>query len=148
MPSREYPSSPLVGVGVLVRNGGKVLLVKRRFEPDKGLWALPGGLVKLGEKVRDAAVREIEEETGIKIRIKRLIDVVDKIVLDDSGSVKYHFVIVDFEGEPIDGELRADPEVEDARWVEVDELSKMPLSETTRDLLARAGVLRDEGLKS
>ncbi|MHC1627962.1 MAG: NUDIX hydrolase [Candidatus Nezhaarchaeales archaeon] len=142
MSSREYPSRPLVGVGVLVVHEDKVLLIKRRMDPDKGLWAIPGGLVNLGEKIRDAAAREVLEETGVKVNIKRLIDVVDKIVLDDQGRVKYHFVIVDFEGEAMNHNLNASPEVEEAKWMSKEEIKNIELSETTKDLLVRVGFIK------
>lgn len=141
MTSREYPDRPLVGVSALVLHGGRVLLIKRRCEPDKGLWALPGGLVNLGEKVVDAAVREIFEETGIKISIKRLIDVVDKISLDENGKVKYHFVIISFEGEPLSYDIKPSSEVEEAKWVDAEEIVSMELSDKTRELLVKIGFI-------
>ena len=142
MSSREYPSRPLVGVGVLVKMKDKVLLVKRRYEPDKGLWALPGGLINLGETARNAAIREVYEETGIKISINRLIDVTDKIVLDENGKIRFHFVIIDYEGVPEGGAIRVSHEVEDVGWFGEDELKRMELSETTRELLVKEGLIK------
>lgn len=141
MSSRSYPERPLVGVGVLVFHDGKVLLVKRKNEPDRGLWAIPGGLIKLGEKVTDAAVREVFEETGIRVKIKRLIDVVDKMVLDDHGRVKYHFVIIDFEGEPLSYSPSASSDVEEARWFSAGEVKGIKLSDKTRELLIKLGFI-------
>ncbi|RLF12005.1 MAG: hypothetical protein DRJ98_02065 [Thermoprotei archaeon] len=138
---RVYPTAPLVGVGVLVLDGDRILMIRRRGEPDVGLWTIPGGLVELGEKVEDAAVREVEEETGIKVKLKRLLDVVNKIVLDEDGRVKYHFVIVDFLGEPLNLQVKPSPEVLDAAWVKLSDLQTMPITSTLRELLTKHGYL-------
>ena len=94
--AREYPSRPIVGVGVLVKRGDKVLLVRRRFDPGRGKWSIPGGLVELGETVRGAALREVYEETGLNVKLDRLLGVVDYIERDKRGRVRFHYVLVDF----------------------------------------------------
>ena len=141
---RRYPGAPIVGVGVVVLDGDRILLIKRRDEPDAGLWTVPGGLVELGEDVEDAAVREVEEETGVKVELQGLLDVVDKVVRDEQGRVKYHFVIVDFLGRPLTKEVRASPEVLDAAWVELDKLSRgeVEITSTLRQLLSKHGFIK------
>jgi len=135
---REYPSRPLVGVGVLVKDGDRFLLVKRGREPDKGLWSIPGGLVESGEGIREAGKREVEEETGLKVRIGKILEVVDIIVYDVKGKIHYHYVLIDFLGHPISGNLKIASDIMDARWVKVNELSRFPLAETLKHVLKRA----------
>lgn len=140
---RAYPEAPIVSVGVVVIDGDEILLVRRRYEPDVGLWTVPGGVVELGEEVEEAARREVEEETGVKVELLGLLDVVDKIVRDEAGRVKYHFVIVDFLGRPLTRELRPSPEVMDAAWVKLRRLEGgFPITDTLRRLLAKHGYIR------
>ncbi len=136
-PGRLYPERPLVGVGVLVRKGEEYLLIKRAAEPDKGLWSVPGGMVELGEKTAEAAAREAEEETGLLVEILDNLGVVDKIVKDDAGKVKYHFVIIDYLAEPMSGEMHHHDDALDARWVNPRDFTKYQLSPTLIDLLKR-----------
>jgi mutator protein MutT len=125
----------IVGVGVFIRENDKVLLVRRSRDPGKGKWAIPGGRLRLGEKIRDAAIREIEEETGLKIEITKLIDVVDVFTKDFKGRIKEHFVIIDFEGKVIRGELRASSDALEARWVNKSLIHKYELTESTAKFL-------------
>ncbi len=145
--SRMYPSRPLVGVGGLVVNReGKLLLVKRAFEPGLGLWAVPGGLPELGETLREALAREILEETGVKVKVKELIDVFDLIVNDEQGRVKYHYVLVDFLAEPLTEEVKPSVETPEVKWVSVKELAEYRLTPTTRRLIGKAlekGLIRE-----
>ncbi len=138
---REYPKRPFAAVSVLVVDSGKVLLVKRRFEPSQGKWTVPGGLIELGEAVRDAAVREIEEEVGLKVQLDRVLDVADSIVKDDKGSVRFHYVIVDFEAKPVGGMLLANSEAIDIGWFTYEEAAKLELTSTARKLLEKSSIL-------
>lgn len=104
--SRSYPDRPVVGVGAVVLVGGGVVLVRRGHEPLKGEWNLPGGGVELGETLREACAREVLEETGLVVEVGAAIEVFDRIMLDASGGVQYHFVLVDYVCRPIGGELR------------------------------------------
>jgi ADP-ribose pyrophosphatase YjhB (NUDIX family) len=92
---REYPSRPLVGAGAVVCDGPKVLLIKRKNPPNEGRWALPGGLVELGERVQDAVVREVKEGTGLEVVLEGLLDVATDIHLDERSRPRYHYVLVD-----------------------------------------------------
>ena len=93
---REYPDSPLVGVGAIIIQDGRVLLVKRGHPPLAGEWSIPGGVLELGETVRAAAVREAREETCLTVEPAELLGVYDRVLRDDSGRTLYHFVLIDF----------------------------------------------------
>jgi 8-oxo-dGTP diphosphatase len=134
---RFYPSQPVVGVGAIIVCDGKILLEKRRGEPGKGKWSVPGGLVELGERAEDAVVREVKEETGLDVANPELIDVVDNIVRDENGEVKYHFVIIDYFVRLKGGELRAADDAAELRWVPLDEAEKYDLTKTFRAFLQR-----------
>ncbi len=134
-PRRMYPSAPLVGVGAVAIRNANILLVKRAFEPGAGKWSIPGGLVELGEKLSEACAREMHEETGIEIEVLELINVFDMVDRDDSGKVKYHFVLVDFLTKPIGGEERPSAEVSEMKWVTRDEARKMDLTRTARKVI-------------
>ncbi len=129
---REYPEHPLTGVGAVVIQNGKILLVKRAFEPGAGKWSVPGGLVEVGEKLSEACVREAEEETGLRVKVLELINVFDMIDKDDSDKVKYHYVLVDFLVKPEGGELRPNAEVTEMRWVTREETRDLEMTKTAR----------------
>ena len=141
---RLYPDRPMVGVGVLIREEDRYLIVKRAAEPDAGLWSIPGGLVEVGERASDAAVREAKEETGLDIGIVDVIGVVDKIVRDEASRVKYHFVIIDYLAEPGSGSMRAASDALEARWVKAEELPCYDLTPTLVELLKRVGIYPDQ----
>jgi 8-oxo-dGTP diphosphatase len=113
---REYPKQPLIGVGALIIENGRVLLVKRGKAPLLGEWSIPGGMVELGETLRDGAQREALEETGLVVRTTELLGVFDRIVPDDANRIRYHYVLIDFLCETVSGELRASGDAADARW--------------------------------
>lgn len=137
---REYPFRPIVGVGILIKRGEEYLLIKRAAEPDRGLWTIPGGLVEVGERVKEAAVREAREETGLEVEIRETLDVIDKIVRDGEDRVKYHFIIVDFLAVPTGGKMKASSDALEARWVRREEFRQYPLTETFELLLRRIGL--------
>jgi ADP-ribose pyrophosphatase len=140
MSHRLYPSRPIVGVGVLIEEDGRYLLVKRAAEPDAGLWSIPGGLIEVGEKAADAAVREALEETGLSVEILNMDDVVDKIIRDDDGTVRYHFIIIDFHARPLSGEMKPMDDALDAAWVAPEGFAKYELTPTLVELLKRMGI--------
>ncbi len=140
MSHRLYPGRPIVGVGVLIEEDGRYLLVKRAAEPDAGLWSIPGGIIEVGEKAADAAVREALEETGLSVEIMNRVDVVDKIVRDDDGDVRYHFIIIDFLARPLSGEMRPMDDALDAAWAAPEDFIKYELTPTLVELLKRMGI--------
>jgi len=136
---RVYPKKPLVGVGILIRQGDKYLLIQRAAEPDKGLWSVPGGMIEIGERSTKAAVREVYEETGLVVEILRILDVIDKIIMDEN-KVKFHFVIVDYIAEYKSGTLKASSDALNARWVTAEEFRDYELSPTLMVLLKKIGL--------
>lgn len=132
---REYPAFPQVAVGAIVIKDGKVLLVKRGNPPGKGLWAIPGGRVRVGETLKEATEREIKEETGIIIRARKPIYPFDVILKDSDGRVQFHYVILDFMGDYISGNVTPGDDVNDARWFSAYEIKEIPVTKTTLDIL-------------
>jgi ADP-ribose pyrophosphatase YjhB (NUDIX family) len=115
---REYPSSPLVGVGaVIVDDAGRVLLIRRASEPLKGHWSLPGGLLELGESLTDGVRREVREETGLTVEPLELIELLDRIHRE-AERVRYHYVIADYLCRVTGGALQAASDADAARWAE------------------------------
>lgn len=135
---RKYPDRPYVGVGAVIVDTGKVLLVKRRFEPLAGEWSLPGGAVELGETLEESIAREMLEETGLEIEVGPVIEVFDRITRDDQGNVRYHFVLVDYLCWPIGGTLAPASDVADAIFVDPSDLAGFELTEKARAVIARA----------
>ena len=135
--SNEYPAQPRAAVGAIVIKDEKVLLVKRGQPPSEGLWAIPGGSVKLGETLQKAAEREIREETGIIIRAKEPVFIFDAIEKDEKGHIRFHYVITDLKADYIEGEPRGRSDAVDARWVSPNELSQLNVNRTTRQLLKK-----------
>jgi 8-oxo-dGTP diphosphatase len=120
---REYPEAPIVGVGAVVIDGTKVLLVRRGQEPLKGEWSLPGGALELGETLQQGVVREVLEETGLIVVPGGIIEILDRITPDEaSGRIRYHYVLIDFVCHVSGGALCSASDAEEVRWVERDQL--------------------------
>ncbi len=136
--SREYPARPICGVGVVVRQGDAVLLIQRGNPPRRGDWGLPGGVVELGETLREAAQREVREECGIEIALGDVIDAVDLLQRDDAGRLQYHYILVDFVAAYASGDVRAASDVLDARWVAPRDLDTYALPAITREVIDKA----------
>ncbi len=136
-PHRRYPRRPIAGVGVVVVDGGRILLVQRGNRPAQGLWSVPGGAIELGETARQAARREVREETGLTVEIGRVVDVVDIITRDKQDNVEFHYLLVDFLGTCSGGKLQAGSDVTDCRWVTAEELAMLPTTETLPPLLEK-----------
>ena len=136
---REYPKHPLVGVGALIVKEEKMILVKRGAEPGKGQWSIPGGLVELGESVRDAVVREAKEETGLDVEIvvDRPLDAFDNIDTDEKGGFHYHFVLLQFLTHPKSGTLKSSSDAVDAKWVPLEEVEKYDLTKPFRKFFTK-----------
>ncbi len=132
---RLYPDQPVVGAGAVIIDKGRILLEKRKNEPGKGKWSIPGGLVDLGETLEHAVIREVEEETRLKCKKNDrplLIDVVDNIDLDDKGRIKYHFVIIDYLVKVDGSEFGAASDAEELRWVSPNEVENYDLTSSFR----------------
>lgn len=137
MVKRLYPNQPVVGVGAIIVCNGKILLEKRRSEPGRGKWSVPGGLVELGESTEQAVIREVKEETGLDVENPELIDVVNNIIFDENGKIEYHFVIVDYFVKLRGGELNAADDAEELKWVALDDVEKYNITSTLRAFLQR-----------
>ena len=139
--SREYPSHPRVGVGAVILDGRRVLLVKRGGQPSAGKWSLPGGLVDLGETTTEAIAREVAEECGLRIRIAGLAGIVDRVVRDDAGRVRYHWVLVDYLAYPEAGTAVAGSDAADVQWIDVDAVERLDITDGLVDMIRRAQAL-------
>lgn len=139
---REYPDRPFAAVSIVITQNEKVLLMKRAHDPKAGFYSVPGGLVELGEKFEDSAIREVEEETGLNVRLERLIDVVDSISYDEQG-IRFHYVLIGFLATPIGHETKfiLSTESLDTRWVHFDELSNYPLTNTATHFFKKLNIL-------
>jgi 8-oxo-dGTP diphosphatase len=145
--TREYPDAPRVGVGAVVLHEGRVLLVRRGRAPALGLWSVPGGLVELGETTVDAARREVEEETGLDVRIAGLVGVLDRVTRDADGRVRYHWVLVDYLAYPQSNDtITAGSDAAEVRWVTIDEVERLPITEGLADMIKRAAALAGGGV--
>ncbi|MFB3926642.1 MAG: NUDIX hydrolase [Syntrophales bacterium] len=140
MANREYPEHPRIGVGAVVVRDGKILLVKRNYPPAAGLWAIPGGLVELGETLQAAAERETLEETGIMIKARDPVYAFDLIRTDEGGEVRFHYVIVDLMADYVNGEPFPSDDAGEARWFFPEELEEIPVSPQMVDLLKKLGL--------
>ena len=131
---REYPTQPIVGVGAVIVQDGKLVLVKRGVEPAKGKWSIPGGAVELGERVRDTAVREAKEECGLDIELVNdmPMDAIDNMIAGENERLRYHYVLLEFLARPIGGTLRPGSDVTEVRWVPLEEVERYDLTNTFR----------------
>jgi ADP-ribose pyrophosphatase YjhB (NUDIX family) len=136
--SREYPTRPFVGVGVVVLKDDSVLLIRRSKPPRQGEWSLPGGSQHLGERVAETAAREVREETGVEIGTPRFLEVIDSIVPDDEGRVRFHYTLIDFYARWRSGDARADDDAAEAKWVPLAELDSLGLWDKTREIIGKA----------
>jgi 8-oxo-dGTP diphosphatase len=136
--SRAYPDRPFVGVGAVIVQGEQVVLIKRRFEPLAGQWSLPGGAVDVGETLEQCVVREMLEETGLLVEVGPVIEVFDRIVRDDDGRVRFHYVLVDYLCWPIGGTLTAGSDVADAVFVDLSDLGRFAPADPAQAVIRRA----------
>ncbi|HRJ44507.1 MAG: NUDIX hydrolase [Caldilineaceae bacterium] len=136
---REYPLAPLVGTAAAIFNeAGEVLLVQRGKPPNEGQWGLPGGLVEVGERLVDAVAREVMEECGLAVEICDLVALFEPIIRDEQGQVRYHYVVVDYWGRYLSGDLRPADDAADARWVAMEGLDELPMYGESRNVVRRA----------
>ncbi len=135
--SRQYPDRPIVGVGAVIVDDGKVVLIRRRYEPLKGHWSLPGGMVEVGETLESALAREMFEETGLVVDVGPVIEVFDRITRDEQRRVRYHFVLIDYLCRPVSGELRAGSDVDAAVWAHPRQLAEYGLTDKATSVIER-----------
>jgi 8-oxo-dGTP diphosphatase len=132
---REYPDAPLVGVGAIIVEKNRVVLVKRGHPPLAGEWSIPGGVLEVGETMRQAAVREALEETNLTVETADLLGVFDRILRDAEGRTLYHYVLIDFLCRWVGGELRAGGDADDARWFSRNEIGGLTLAKDTAEVI-------------
>jgi ADP-ribose pyrophosphatase YjhB (NUDIX family) len=134
---REFPEVPLVGVGAIIIEGARVLLVKRLHPPLQAEWSIPGGVLEVGELVREAAIREAREETGLTVEPRELLGVYDRILRNPEQRVQYHYVLIDFLCRRVAGDLLAASDAAEVRWVRREELPGLKLAEDTLDVIGK-----------
>mgnify|MGYP000126758809 FL=1 len=141
----DYPNRPLIGVGVVVFKEDRVLLIRRGKPPRQGDWSLPGGRQRLGERIEEAARREVAEEAGIEVVVGPLIDVVDSINRDAEGRVQYHYTLVDLLAEWRAGEAVAGHDAAAVTWADPNDLAPYSLWKETERIIALALQKRSNG---
>jgi ADP-ribose pyrophosphatase YjhB (NUDIX family) len=134
---REFPEVPLVGVGSIIIEGDRVVLVKRAHPPIQGQWSIPGGVLEVGELVREAAIREAREETGLIVEPGELLGVFDRILRDAEKRVQYHYVLIDFLCRRTGGELLAASDAAEVRWFTLKELPALNLAQDTLEVIQK-----------
>ena len=136
---REYPEAPLVGVGAVIIEKDRVVLVKRGHAPLMGRWSIPGGVLEVGETVREAAAREAKEETGLVVEVGELLGIYDRVLRDELDRVRYHYVLIDFLCRPVGGTLQAGTDAAEVGWFRAEDLPALGLTRDANDV-----VLKDE----
>ena len=144
MSDRRYPDRPYVGIGGIIVHEGRVVLVKRRFEPLAGQWSIPGGAVETGETLEACLIREMGEETGFVVEVGPVVEVLDRITHDDAGRVLYHFVLIDYLCWPIGGTLYAGSDVDAAIWADPAALAEYSLTDKASSVIQRGLTLARE----
>lgn len=135
---RDYPDRPLVGVGAVIVSGDRAVIVQRGSEPLKGQWSIPGGALEVGETLRQCAVREALEETGLQVEAGEVLEVFDAIYAEPDGRILYHYVLIDFACRLLGGKLCAGGDAVQAKWVTLEELDPYELAETARQVIRKA----------
>ena len=140
--SSWYPVNPIVGVGTVILRDNEVLIIQRAADPDKGLWSVPGGKVDYGEPCKVAAVREVKEETDLNVDVRdiKLVDIVNKIIRDEEGKIRFHFVIVDYVTRKFKGKVTPSDDAFQAKWVKFSDLNKYEYPQTIKELFHKLGI--------
>ncbi|MGB9700112.1 MAG: NUDIX hydrolase [Thermodesulfobacteriota bacterium] len=144
---RKYPQHPLIGVGGVIFQDDQVLLIKRGKEPALGQWSIPGGVVGVGETLKEAVVREVREETHLEVEVLNLVKVIERIFREPDGRISYHYVLLDFLCQIKEGELEADSDAQEACFVPLAELNNYSLTSATREVIYRANWMRQNPSK-
>ena len=135
---RAYPDHPIIGVGAVIIDSGRALLVRRNTEPLKGEWSVPGGVLELGEKLRDGAAREALEETGLHVEVGEVLDVFDSIFPDTDGRTQYHYVLIDFLCRPLSGHATPGSDVSEVQWITAADLDHLNLRDSIAQVIRKA----------
>ncbi len=142
--TRKYPVRPHIGVGILLVRDDNLLLIKRKFDPDAGYWSIPGGHLELGERTQHAAEREGFEEIGYKVKVKKLAGIIDKIMYDNNDKIEYHYVLINYFVEQVEGEPSQPPKASsdavEARFVPFKELKQYNLTDSLIELLIQLNI--------
>jgi len=136
---RKYPTQPVVGVGALIVHEAKLLIIKRGVKPARGKWSIPGGAIELGERIRDALIREVKEECGldVEVALERPMDAIDSLIMGKDGRLQYHYVLLQFLARLKGGTLKPASDVLDAKWVPLDEVGKYDLTKSFRSFFEK-----------
>ena len=134
---REFPETPLVGIGAIIIENARVVLVKRAHPPLQAEWSIPGGVLEVGELVREAAIREAREETGLTVEPGELLGVYDRILRNADKRVQYHYVLIDFLCRRVSGDLAAASDAAEVKWFSREELPALRLAEDTLDVIRK-----------
>lgn len=135
--TREYPEHPLVGVGAVIVEADRVLLIRRGQPPSLGEWSLPGGILECGETLREAAIREAREETGLTVEVEETLGVYERIIPGNNGRPRYHYVLIDFLCRPSSGEIKAGSDAAEAGWFRPEQLPALQLPADTNDVVLK-----------
>ncbi len=133
---REYPEVPLIGVGAIIIENGRVLLVKRGHPPLEGEWSIPGGVLEVGELLREAAIREAKEETSLTVETGEILGVFDRLIRT-GDRVQYHYVLIDFLCRRVAGEVRPGSDADEVRWFAPEELPCLNLAPDTAEVIRK-----------
>ncbi len=141
---REFPEVPLIGVGAIIVEGERVVLVKRAHPPLQAQWSIPGGVLEVGELLREAAVREAREETGLTVEAVELLGVYDRVLRDPEQRVQYHYVLIDFLCRRVAGDLAAATDAAEVKWFTQKQLPALNLAEDTVDVIQKGFAKSEE----
>ena len=137
-PEREYPVAPLPAVsGVIFNKQNHVLLIRRNRQPSAGKWSLPGGVVQLGEELEQALKREILEESEIFVKVGPLLDVSSRIIVDETGKIRYHYVLLDYLCKHVSGSPKAGSDAGDLKWIPVDRVGEFDITQGLLDVISK-----------
>jgi 8-oxo-dGTP diphosphatase len=136
--NRRYPDQPFAGVGGIIFRGDKVLLIRRGSMPSLGKWSIPGGLVELGESLSAAVQREIREEVGLEVEVIDLVAALDRVILDENGRIEYHYILLDFLCEAVEGDPLAATDADECIFVSLKDLPLYDLTRGTETVIRRA----------
>ena len=140
--TRRYPARPVLGVGAIILESARVLLVERGNAPLAGYWSLPGGAVETGERLEDALIREVQEETGLQVTTGEIATVFERIMPDASGTAEYHYVLIDFYCTILGGDLRPGDDSKTVRWFDMEALELLQMTAGTREIIRACATQR------